>query len=159
MMGLFPLASATTPTFTLPPLEEDAPGAERLLGTLGRQALGVPAFSLLKPEPPEDTELPPLPDLGELDLSVRAGMFPSVDVGVYSAPPEEEDSPPSPSALRKGVEEWRAAAEPIAGPSRTQVRPLVLHRRELTPATHVGRCARAPPLRVASVRGVPRRVC
>jgi hypothetical protein len=119
-MGLFPLAPATTPTFTLPPLEEDAPGAERLLGTLGRQALAVPAFSLLKSDVP-DTDLPPLPEIGELDLSVGDGIFPSLDVGVSAAPPEEEDVPPSPTALRRGAEEWRAAADPVAGPSRAQV--------------------------------------
>ncbi|BEJ16034.1 hypothetical protein CspHIS471_0506390 [Cutaneotrichosporon sp. HIS471] len=119
-MGLFPLGPATAPTFTLPPLEEDAPGAERLLGTLGRRALAVPAFSVLKPEIPEDTVLPPLPDIGELDLSVGDGIFPSLDVGVYGAPPEEEDVQPSPTELRKGVEEWSAAADSIAGPLRSQ---------------------------------------
>ncbi|GMK55327.1 hypothetical protein CspeluHIS016_0203830 [Cutaneotrichosporon spelunceum] len=119
-MGLFPLGPAAPSTLTLPPLEEDAPGAERLLGTLGRQALAVPAFSLRKPRTPPDTALPLLPDIGELPPAFGNGAFPSLDVGGYAAPSGDEDVPPSPTALRKGVEEWRQAADPVAGPLRTQ---------------------------------------
>lgn len=143
MTRLFPGPSAThhsTLLFTLPSLEEDAPGAERLLGTLGRVALGVPAFSLGSGGPtslppsfkPEDGveayeelgPLPELPDLSELHVgSSSGGVFPLLNVGVNASPPEapEESLIMSPSAFNSAVNDWRAAAEPVAGPSRVQV--------------------------------------
>lgn len=148
MTGLFPHAPSTptsAPRFALPALEEDAPGVERLLGTLGRRALGVPAFSL-GPAPLPLTskleegvvvphkELALLPDIGDLKVgstgvgifpSLDVGIFPSLDVGVYDSPPREPDDPfVSPSALQSAVDDWRAAADPVAGPSRLQVRQI-----------------------------------
>ncbi|CAK9781582.1 unnamed protein product [Cutaneotrichosporon oleaginosum] len=156
-MGLFPLAPTSTSTFTLPPLEEDAPGAERLLGTLGRQALSIPAFSLLKPAIPKETSLPSLPAIDELDLSVGDGIFPALDVGVYDAPlaEEDEDSPTSSTALKRGVETWRAAADPVAGPSRTQ--PLAWDREHAhflseSPAFEALLTASEPPLALPKLR-------
>lgn len=141
MAGLFALSPSPASTedaaarFVLPPLEEDAPGVERLLGTIGRSSLGMPAFPVSPASLPlsgkledcvvplHEEVLPSLPDLGSLELGPSGtGIFPSLDVSVHAAPPEEDepDLPPTWGS----VDDWRSAADPVAGPSRPKVRQL-----------------------------------
>lgn len=167
MAGLFSLAptpSSQAGAFVLPPLEEDAPGVERLLGTIGRSSLGVnigPAPLPLSGKledggVPVHEELPPLPDIGGLDLaSSQSGIFPSLDIGVGAEP--DEDVEPATQAWGS-VDDWRRAAHPVAGPSRPKVRQLTFE--ELTAAAHLGRRRRASTQRMLTrrLRSLPRRV-
>lgn len=88
-----PSLSTINPRFSLPQLDEDAPGVERLLGTLGRQSLPTWGISeeveIAKPPPspqPEKVEDGPKDKVAEDDIWMQASLAgpskPSNKVGV-----------------------------------------------------------------------------